>query len=203
MLAQPLEQTNVAASVFEADEARHVAREMLDLLRAEDLTVARVDDDPERRRVRDLRDVVQQPIRIRMRVVGREHEDRRRAGAFGTASELAAHARTKADAGDDGGAPIDGVDRGLNDLGAFIRRQAEQLARAARRDESVHPRGAQPARVRADALVIQVAGRVVRRDREREDAAELRAQPRRVAHGTCARGRSCLGGHAGGIILVT
>src|SRR5438093_841976 len=59
---------------------------------------------------------------------------------------------------------------------AHVRREAEQLAGAARRDERVHPATREPARVRVDRGEVDRAVVGVRRDREREHAAEERSQ---------------------------
>src|SRR5438132_1191651 len=115
---------------------------------------------------------------LRPRREVRTHHVVPRAGAVALrlARELSRDARPETDARDDRDPAGGRLDGGAHDRGALVRREAEQLAGAARRDERVHPATREPARVRVDRGEVDRAVVGVRRDREREHAAEERSQ---------------------------
>src|SRR2546425_492562 len=112
-----------------------------------------------------------------------------RAVAPRRARALRRDARTETDARDDRD-PADGrLDGRAHDRGALVRREAEQLAGAARRDERVHAAAREPARVRVDRPQVDRAVVGVRRDREREHASKERSQVSRGRRGENPRHR--------------
>src|SRR3989442_7552938 len=176
VLAQPLEQAHVAAAVLERDEVGDLAGEPLQKGGRDRDAVARVDLDAERRGLRDLAVVADEAVGGRLRVVGRQHEDPVGAVALRLARELSRDARSETDARDDRDPAGSRLDAGAHDRGALVPRQAEQISGTAPRDERVHAAAREPARVRVDRGEVDRAVVGVRRDREREHAAEERSQ---------------------------
>src|SRR6266542_284206 len=181
VLAQPLEQPHVPAAVLERDEVRDLPREPLELRRRERHAVTRVDRDAEARRRGDVPVIGVETLAVGVRVVRRQHEDAVRAGPLGAAREVRGHAWPEAHAGDHRHATVGRLDRGGDRRGALVGGEAEQLARAARRDERVHPAGGEPARVRADGVEVDRSVAGIRGDREGEDAAQRRPERRGLA----------------------
>ena len=145
-------------------------------MRRERHAVARIDREAERGRVRDLPVIGDERVGVGMRVVRREDEDAVGAVPLGLARKVGGHARTEPDARDHRHAARRCLDGGPNYRGALLGREAEELARPAGRDECVHTAARQPARVRAHRVEVDRAVGGVRRDRERQDATEERAE---------------------------